>query len=120
MKRASRGMSSFIKDVYSQFVESGGIDEGHAEIFQIFAETSEAGGGGSSIGGSGRRLLWFLWGWSKVNRSRLRGKTNRKKPVLRPKCPKTFPSQSWIAAVECIDVAATVLYSTVLPDLDPI
>ena len=58
MKQASSGMSSFIK-VYSQFVESGGIDEGH-EILQIIAETSEAEEGGSSIGGSGRRLLRFL------------------------------------------------------------
>ena len=90
MKRASSWMSSFIKEVYSQFVESEGVDEDH-EILQIIAETSEAEGG-SSIGGSGRRLLRFLWGWS-----RLRGKTEtrRKRPVLRPK---TFPSQSWIAA----------------------
>ena len=45
-------MSSFIKGVYSQFVESEGIDEDH-EILQIIAETSEAEEGGGSIGGSG-------------------------------------------------------------------
>jgi hypothetical protein len=47
-------VSNFIKEVYSQFVESRGIDADH-EIFQIFAETSESEGGEN---GEDRSLWW--------------------------------------------------------------
>jgi hypothetical protein len=86
-------MSNLIKGVYSQFVESRGIGEGH-DIFQIFAETSEAEGGEN---GGEADVGYFGLTWGR----------KRERPVLRPK--------PFLSIAECSSDAVAVVL-----DLDPI
>jgi hypothetical protein len=58
---------NFIKENYSQFVESRGIDVGH-EIFQIFPETSETEGG---------KTLWLKRTSGKLVKAKAKAKVIR-------------------------------------------